>query len=140
MNCIKCGGSLSPTKQCYSCGNDDQNVQSPLYRRSRPLILFMCLSIIISIIWITLALAVIFSTSEELIILQIMAGILLLSSVFDLVLAIFILRLKKWAFDVYIALTVVVCILRLISFDVITALVRGSLTYLIFRHDYEHFE
>ena len=139
-SCIKCGSPLSPTNKCYTCGNDDQNVKPSVYRRSRPLIVFMGLSIVTSIIFIVLSLVVIFSTANELIIFKILAGILLVSAIFDIVLAVFILKLKKWAFNVYVGVTVINCILRLISFDIFTVLIRGALTYLIFRHDYEHFE
>ena len=137
--CIKCGSPLKLTSSCYYCGNNDQEIKKPKYRRSRPLIVFMSLSIITSIIWIILSLAVIFATSDEWMLLKIISGILLVTATFDLILAVFILRLKRWAFNIYMGLTVLNCIMRIISLDFFTALLRGGLTYLIFRHDYEHF-
>jgi len=101
----------------------------------------MGLSIINSIVWIILSAIILFSSSdaEIWILLQIVVGVLLFTAVIDLVVAVFILRLKKWAFNIYVVFTVINCVSSIISLNFFSALLRGGLTYLIFRHDYEHF-
>jgi len=138
--CIHCGSLLGPTGKCYQCGNESQTeiLVPQAHKRSKSLTIFMGILIATSLLWIVLALAII-SAADQAAYLKVVGGTLIFSASMDLIIAIFILRLKKWAFDIYIGLTGINCILRFLTFDFISVLIRLSIVYLIFRHDYEHF-
>ena len=143
MTCRKCENSITTGTKCFQCGYDASREQpqnflhKSKYYRSRPLTVFMCLNIAIHIIMILLS---VFLLSVDNLLVQILAVILIAESVFGIVLCVFILRLKKWAFNIYIGLSIVNAVIRLLSFDVFTVAIRGLLLYLVFKNDYKYFD
>jgi len=152
MTCDKCGSIINSGTKCFNCGYDNKNVKMPSkkyldkvlssssYYRSTRLTVFMVLFIIIDIVSIVLALMILTdgNRTEGL---KIIAGISMGTAILDMVLCIFILRLKRWAFEFYIVLNIINCIFRLIAyFDFISVIIRALLLYFIFRNDLEYFE
>lgn len=147
--CEKCGSALSPTKKCYNCGHDNSNVKdveitpdsfnkASVYRSTRVTI-FMVLCIAIDIIMILLVVGDFFNHEVPLGY-KIFAGVLTAMGAFDIVLCVFILKLKKWALTLYIALNVVSGVLRIFTGDIISIIFKALLLYFIFRNDWDYFE
>ena len=139
MNCIKCGGPLSPTNKCYACGNDDQEIKEKAYRRGIPFIIFMGLSILSGIVIIALSLLII-TAADEAIGMKIIAGILIVTASFDIMLAVFILMLRKWAFKVYIFFTLINCVTSLMTLNIFSLVLRSAMPFLIYKYEYKHFK
>lgn len=156
MTCDKCGSIIKSGTKCLNCGHDNQNVGMPsrkfldkvssssAYYRSTRLTVFMILFIAINIIVISLTAYGLTNFTEgerplESVI--ILAVISIVVSVLDIVLCIFILRLKKWAFNSYIVLNIINGVVRIVAyFDVFSVILRALLLYFIFRNDLEYFE
>ena len=152
MTCDKCGSAINSGTKCFNCGYDNKNVRMPSQKflnkalsspsayRSMRLTVFMFLFIALNIVLILLSARIFFNDEIQ----QggkILAGISAGLMAADTILCIFILRLKKWAFNLYIGLNIINCVLRLIAyFDIFTVIFRGLLLYFIFRNDVEYFE
>ena len=144
--CKKCESRINTGTRCFSCGFDNaepfDDLAAPAKRRrSIPLIVFMSLFIVTNIILI-LIYAAVFSVEELHVIFKIIAVIGIGASVFDTVLCIFILRYKKWAFNIYIGLSVASAVLQLITSiaNILPVAFRAFLLYAIFKNDYKYFE
>jgi len=113
--CKKCGMTLNNIEKCCACGNDDQNIitEPPVQRRSRMLIVWLCIAVAFSILTVIISLATIFYSPElsefavtpnsDSILLKIFAWITLSFAALNLATAAFVPRLKKWTIQIYIA-------------------------------------
>ena len=124
----KCGTILSVTNKCYTCGNDNQNIEvEPLpVNRRRTLIIRIGLSVGFSIIAIIISLMAIFwkpilndrvyRPADNSISIKILVFIIITIAVLNLVTAAFTPRLKKWIFHLYIAFSMLNCFISFVIF------------------------
>jgi len=152
MICDRCGNNIISGTKCFNCGNENQNIKpsreyfdkvssKPSYYRSGRLTIFMVLSIVHNIVIMLIALNTYEDIFGELVsVYVIFMRIAVVAGVLDIILCLFILKLKKWAFNVYIGLSVVNSIFRIIALDFISVIFRAVLLYFIFRNDYQYFD
>ena len=155
MYCNKCGGKMNSIGKCSACGHDNSveiytppKKDNPLAEISIRLALFMCILIITHIGMILFQLNNLFNGYvirgyEIFVYLQIFVSTCLI------VICVFILRLKKWAFKVYIILITVVLIINMITFPeayftyiavtVISLILNALFLYFIFKKDWKKF-
>ena len=112
---------------------------SSSYYRSTRLTVFMVLSIALNVVLILLML--INFPYDAIIELKILIGVLIGAAALDIVLCLFILKLKRWAFHFYIVLNIITGIIRIIAFfDFFSVIFRAVLLYFIFKKDLEYFD
>lgn len=146
MICEKCGGKVRSNMKCSLCGHDNSNVDyAPVTSsdisslRSGRITIFMYLVIILD--------AVVVITSLYALLTKVVptagfviAVILISLSVLEIIVCLFILKMKKWALFTYIGLSVVGAILQLLSLNIIPIIFKALLLYFIFKNDWEYFD
>jgi hypothetical protein len=145
--CEKCGGKVNNNGRCSLCGYDNSNVHIPENYEAKPksfrsvrVTVFMYLVIALDAIVATILLFNLFrnsglSTGDIAV-----SVVSILLCVFEIIVAFFILRLKKWALITYIFLSVIGGIIQLLRLDFISIIFKALLLYFIFRNDWEYFE
>jgi len=147
MNCEKCSGPINAIGKCTLCGHEN-GAQPPVEKyewnprtfRSARLTVFMYLTIgldalvIISLVYLLFAGTGLSPWSTGLSIL------ILALSAFDIIIALCILRLKKWALNTYIGLSIISGILNIARLNFIPVVLRAVLLYFVFKEDWDYFE
>ena len=143
MNCKWCGGSLSPADRCTVCGSAngtaDLYIPETTERGSIRLTIFMTMIMVIDAVLLLICLIGFFTENTPPIV-KVSSGIGIVTSAFDILLCVFILRLKKWALNVFIAFAVISAVPRIMAFDFISVGFKFMLLYLIFKHDWDKFK
>jgi hypothetical protein len=142
--CEKCGGKVNDNGRCSLCGYDNSNVQLPknykvkpkLFRSTRVTV-FMYLVISFNFIALTILMLSLFRNIE------LITGVIIISillCVLEIIVAFFILKLKKWALITYIILCIIDGIIKLLRLDFIPIILKALLLYFIFKNDWEYFD
>jgi len=119
--CDKCGIAINTGTKCLNCGYDNKDIKMPSQRflnkalvsayRSTRLTVFMILFIVLDVFLIFLSLSI-FSNHEIQQEFKILVAVSIGLMVLDIALCIFIFSAKRWAFNVYIGLNIINCVLR----------------------------
>lgn len=146
MVCEKCGSKTTQNNKCLNCGYDNSEVRatqkyksnSAIYRSTR-LTVFLYLLIALNIITILFVVWSVFAgePSEAVIITSVIS---IISAVFELVLSVFMLKLKKWALNAYIITNIIVGVIRIFAGGIIIVIMKALFLYFIFRNDWDYFE
>ena len=145
MLCEKCGSVVQNSTKCYVCGFDNAKVDfsrvevtSTTGLRSTRVTIFMSLVIVLDVIAAFIQLAAL--TTQASTGAKVLFGIGLILCVLEIILAFFVLKMKRWALNAYITLSVIGAIGCLIRLDFFTIIFKSLLLYFIFRNDWEYFE
>lgn len=146
MVCEICGSKISQNNKCFNCGHDNSSVKtttkyvksSAIYRSVR-LTVFLYLLIIINAILISLTVSSIFNYELNKALL-IISTISIVLAAFEILLSVFMLKLKKWALKAYIITNIIAGVIRIFALDFITVIIKALFLYFIFRNDWEYFE
>lgn len=147
MICEKCAGKVNVNGKCSICGYDNSNVHNPdnyeikakSFRSTRVMI-FMCLVIAVNSILAIVMLLSLFRSNGLTTGAIVVSVITILLCVFEIIIAFFILKLRKWALITYLVLSVIGGIIQLIRFDIISIIFKALILYFIFRNDWEYFD
>lgn len=145
MICENCGNIVQNSTKCYACGFDNKRVdRSPVVAKSSSamlssrIIIFMTLVIVINVIFIFINLAGFIDSNQggarSLFLIAIVA------SCFEILVAIFVMKMKRWALNAYIGLSIFGALVNLIKLNFLTIILRALLLYFIFRNDWDEFE
>lgn len=152
MICAKCGYTDIDNRACPICGyqNAKPTLQETLTRRrsfapqlSVRLTLFMGIAAALTIyamVVILLQLTADYSQGSLDSLTLLVQLVLLALYAFELVLCVFILRMKKWAAKTYLILSGITIALLLLSFNFILAIARGVILLFVFSKDWDKFE
>jgi len=145
--CEKCAGKGDDNGRCSLCGYDNSNVQIPKNYEVKPksfrstrVTVFMCFVIALDLILATILLLSLFRNNELSTGAVALSIVTILLCVLEIIVAFFILKLRKWALITYIILSVIGGIIQLLSLDFIPIIFKALLLYFIFRNDWEYFE
>lgn len=139
--CEKCGGIVNANMKCSICGynNSDVDYTSVASPKSSSL-RSMRITILMSIIIVLDAIVVIGSLNIMLTKGTSFGSIILLAiPVMEIIVCLFILKMKRWALYTYLGLCVVAAIVQLLSFNFIAIIFKALLLYFVFRKDWEYF-
>ena len=140
MTCVKCKSSLDSGMKCEKCGHENEVriSDNPRIYRSLRVTIFVWIIVALNII----NLVSMFGVAGHLI-LEPLIVFLVALRVSEIVLCLFIYRLKKWALKVYIGMAVLGGFFGLITTGavaLIAMIFTALLLYFIFRNDWEYFE
>jgi len=145
--CEKCAGKVDDNGRCSLCGYDNSNVQIPKNYEVKPksfrstrVTVFMCFVIALDLILATILLLSLFRNNGLSTGAVALSIVTILLCVLEIIVAFFILKLRKWALITYIILSVIGGIIQLLSLDFIPIIFKALLLYFIFRNDWEYFE
>ena len=149
MICEKCGGKTDSDKKCFLCGYDNSNVvisqKSQEYEgnlghyRGVRLTIFLWWVIVFDIIAILMAVTQLFKVDVPALVATLFY-ITIAIGIIEMILCIFMFRLKKWALYGYVGLAVVSAILQLMTLDIFGIIFKALLLYFVFRKDWDSFE
>ena len=147
MTCEKCAGPVNAVGKCSACGHDNTSVHpaedyewTPKSMRSGRLTIFMYLTIALELLLVVFLLVVLlhpkavspFSTGTSV--------FFLVWGLVDIIIALCVLQLKKWALYAYFGVSVIVVICQLLQLNFIPIILRGVLLYFVFKEDWSYFE
>lgn len=108
------------------------------YMLSARISIFMSLVIVVNVILIFINLAGFIENLGNVARSLFVLGIITAS--FEIVIAIFVMKMKRWALNAYIGLSIVGAVLNLIRLNFLAIIIRALLLYFIFRNDWDEFE
>lgn len=145
MICDKCGGNTGPDKKCVLCGFDNSAVdyrpvdQIALEPKSMTAIkVIMTINIILNIIMIISSMTLLFGEAKP--VAKIIGVIYIIFCIFEISIAYSIIKLKKWARDLYVGLSIASIVLLLLKLDIFTVLARVAVLLLLFHDKWEYFK
>lgn len=145
MLCEKCGGSVGANHKCTVCGHDNTAVDyTPVtptrikaYRSTRVTVL-MVLVMLLDGLTAVLNLVSLFTDRSAVNVLAVAA--LLCLSVTEIVICLFVLRMRRWALYTYIGFSVAGAVIQMLSLNFFAAVFKALLLYFVFRNDWDSFE
>ena len=146
MFCDKCGGNVNSNGKCSLCGYDNFSYTSEKYAvqpdsiRSVRLTIFMCIVVVLDLIIAVGSLMTLFSNHRISTSSTVILVLTIILCVIEVIVAFFIFRLRAWARNTYIVLSVIAGIMKLIRLDFFYIIFRALLLYFIFKKDWDNFE
>ena len=142
MLCIKCSGVVGSSNKCTVCGRENATVDyqtfTPLPPRSARLIVFMGLTIIMNIAGLILVIYS-FIYAEMGLLQQVLFIVSAILMVFEIIVCVFIVMLKKWAALTYIIFSILGSFINVFTLNFIPIIIRALLLYFVFRKDWKLF-
>ena len=142
MICEKCGGNLTVSKTCSLCGHDNSAAdftpvdtkkfnRSSVYRSTKLTVLVWA-----TIITDAITMLVLLFSGLDLIICILLAAIVII----EIVVCIFVLRLSKRAFIIYLIFAAIGAVFQIVSSGIYPVILKVILFYFIIKDDWAYME